>query len=62
MLVDLKSITVDNGLPVDKRKKEFLEQIQNPHLFKVGEMKVEIAFSNQGISFQELTAEYFNRL
>lgn len=41
-LVDLRSVEVDMDLPLEERRKEFLRQIKNPHLFLYDGYVVEI--------------------
>ncbi len=43
-LVDLRDIDIDTAKPVSERMIDYFEQIHNPYLFKVGDMKVKVGF------------------
>ncbi len=43
-LVDLRDINIDTAKPVSERMIDYFEQIRNPYLFKVGDMKVKVCF------------------
>lgn len=45
LLVDLKQIEVTSGLPVTVRMEHYLEQIQNPYLFRIDKLIVKASFS-----------------
>ena len=45
-LVDLRDIEIDVSKPVEERLKSYVEQIQNPYLFKVGNTVVRVSYAN----------------
>ncbi len=50
-LVDLRDINIDTAKPVAERMTDYFEQIRNPYLFKVGDMKVKVDFgTNRGLT------------
>ena len=51
-LVDLRSVSIDKGLPVPDRISSFVKQIKNPYLFKVDDITVKVEFSS-GKSFED---------
>ena len=45
-LADLKNIVIDRNKSVLQRTENFVEQVNNPYLFKVGDTVVKVAFGN----------------
>ena len=45
-LVDLRSVSIDKGIPVPERMRSFVKQIKNPYLFKVNDITVKVEFSS----------------
>ena len=45
-LVDLRDVKIDTSKPLDERMKSYVEQIQNPYLFKVGNTVVRVSYAN----------------
>ena len=43
-LVDLRDVKIDSGKSVPEKMNEYFEQIKNPYLFKVGDMKLKVSF------------------
>ena len=43
-LVDLRDVKIDSGKSVPEKMNEYFEQIKNPYLFKVGDMRVKVSF------------------
>ena len=43
-LVDLRDVKIDSGKSVPEKMNEYFEQIKNPYLFKVGDMRVKLSF------------------
>lgn len=52
-LVDLTSIHIDESKPVQERVLSFLQQIQNPYCFRIGDVAVKINYKSDGPSFQQ---------
>lgn len=50
---DIRDIRIDRSLPQEKRARQYLRQVGNPYLVRVGDVKVKIRFANQGISFED---------
>lgn len=55
-LVDLRNVAVDPKVPLKERTDDYITQIGNPYLFKVGETVVKIAFGN-GKKFSEMLTD-----
>ncbi len=43
-LVDLRDVKIDPGKSVVDKMNDYFEQIKNPYLFKVGDMRVKVSF------------------
>lgn len=43
-LVDLHDVKIDPSKPVADKMNDYFEQIKNPYLFKVGDMRVKVSF------------------
>ncbi len=52
-LVDIREIPVEQGVPVEERVKDFIGKVKNPYCFRVGDVVVKTAFSENGGSFGE---------
>lgn len=52
-LVDIRELDVRRDIPVEQRIREFVKQVGNPYCFKVGDVVVKAAFSENGGSFEE---------
>lgn len=44
---DLKDLTVDVIKPLDKRLKQYVMDVKNPHMVRVGDILVQIEFTGQ---------------
>ena len=42
---DLKELTVDVTKPLDKRLKQYVMDVKNPHMVRVGDILVQIEFA-----------------
>lgn len=42
---DLKELTVDVTKPLDKRLKQYIMDVKNPHMLRVGDILVQIEFA-----------------
>ena len=52
-MVDISEIKIDADKPVGKKIKQFLKEIGDPYIFKVGQTKVRILFSAGAPTLQE---------
>ena len=52
-LVDLNAVQIDTSKPVQERILSFLQQIQNPYCFRIGDVAVKVNYSPDGPSFQQ---------
>ncbi len=56
-LKDIRDIRIDRNQPKEKRVKQYLRQVGNPYLVKVGDVKVKIRFANDGTTFEDAFEE-----
>ncbi len=52
---DLKNITVDKTQALDKRLKQYIIDVKNPYLVRVGDMLVKIEFGGNNSFFDSLS-------
>lgn len=52
-LVDIREVEIDRSLPLEERKRAYLEAVGNPYAVRVGDMKVKVRFAEDGASFEE---------
>lgn len=45
-LVDIRSVEIDTSLPVEERIKSYIQQVKDPYCFRVGDVKVRVAFAD----------------
>lgn len=41
-LIDLRNVTIDRSLPIRERFLDFVKQVRNPYLFRVGPIIVKV--------------------
>ncbi len=52
-LVDLNSVVIDSSKPTSERMLDFLYQIKNPYLFKVGDIAVKVVYGKNDETLQQ---------
>ena len=52
-LADIGKIRIDRNKCVEETKRQYLNQVKNPYLVKVGDTMVKIRFANNGVSFED---------
>ena len=52
-LVDLNSVQIDATLPIPERANSFIQQIQNPYCFRIGDVAVKVVYKEDGPTFQQ---------
>lgn len=52
-LADIGKIRIDRKKSVEEKKHQYLNQVKNPYLVKVGDTMVKIRFANNGVSFED---------
>ena len=56
-LKDIRKIRIDRNQTKEKRIAQYLRQVGNPYLVCIGNVKVKIRFSNNGVSFEDAFEE-----
>ena len=52
-LVDLNTVVIDESRPIAERVASFVQQIQNPYCFRIGDMAVKVVYQEEGPTFQQ---------
>lgn len=60
-LVDLHDVKIDSSKPVADKMNDYFEQIKNPYLFKVGDIRVKVSFGGERSFTDVLGSAILNR-
>jgi len=52
-VTDISKIRIDRSLPQRKRQAQYLRQVKNPYMVRVGNMLIKVRFANNGISMEQ---------
>ena len=61
-LVDISEIEIDTKQSVQKRVKEYVEQVHNPYLVRVGEYIVKIGYSDCKETLNDRMKQYISKI
>lgn len=61
-LVDISEIEIDTKQSVQKRVKEYVEQVHNPYLVRVGEYVVKIGYSDCKATLNDRMKQYISKI
>ena len=61
-LVDFSEIEIDTKQSVQKRVKEYVEQVHNPYLVRVGEYVVKIGYSDCKETLNDRMKQYISKI
>mgnify|MGYP007083561294 FL=1 len=61
-LVDISEIEIDTKQSVQKRVKEYVEQVHNPYLVRVGEYVVKIGYSDCEETLNDRMKQYILKI
>lgn len=61
-LVDISEIGIDTKQSVQKRVKEYVEQVHNPYLVRVGEYVVKIGYSDCEETLNDRMKQYISKI
>lgn len=61
-LVDVSEIEIDTKQSVQKRVKEYVEQVHNPYLVRVGEYVVKIGYSGCKETLNDRMKQYISKI
>lgn len=57
-LIDVEDLQIDTSLPPHERAKNLLEQLENPYIYKCGNVAVKVEFDNEKIPLQRRLITY----
>lgn len=58
-IVEIEKVEIDSSLPKEEKIEEFVKEIRNPYRFKVGDIIVNVAFDENGLTLQDKMLQYF---
>lgn len=61
-LVDISEIEIDMKQSVQKRVKEYVEQVHNPYLVRVGEYIVKVGYSDCKETLNDRLKQYISKI
>lgn len=61
-LKDIRKVRIDRSQTKEKRIAQYLKQVGNPYMVRVGNVKVKIRFANNGVSFEDAFEDAFEDL
>lgn len=61
-LVDIRDVVLDQSLEQTERIKSFLKQIKDPYCFKVGDVVVNVAYTEGGATLNDCFADMLSIL
>ena len=61
-LVDISEIEIDTKQSVQKRVKEYVEQVHNPYFVRVGEYVVKIGYSDCKETLNDRMKQYISKI
>ena len=61
-LVDIRDVKLDSSMEQADRVRSFVQQVKNPYRFKVGDVVVNVAYTNGGATLNECFADMLSLL
>lgn len=61
-LIDIRDVKLDGSLEQPERIRSFLRQIKNPYCFKVGDVVVNVAYTEGGTTLNDCFADMLSIL
>lgn len=52
-VTDITKLRIDSSKSVEERRRQYLKQVGNPYLVRVGDTIVSVSFAENGVSFEE---------
>ena len=52
-VTDITKLRIDSSKSVVERRRQYLKQVGNPYLVRVGDTIVRVSFAENGVSFEE---------
>ena len=61
-LVDIRDVKLDSSMEQADRVRSFIQQVKNPYRFKVGDVVVNVAYTNGGATLNECFTDMLSLL
>ena len=61
-LLDIRDVKLDSSMEQADRVRSFIQQVKNPYRFKVGDVVVNVAYTNGGATLNECFADMLSLL
>ena len=61
-LFDIRDVKLDSSMEQADRVRSFIQQVKNPYRFKVGDVVVNVAYTNGGATLNECFADMLSLL
>lgn len=61
-IVEIEKVEIDTSLPKEEKIEKFVKEIRNPYRFKVGDIIVNVAFDENGLTLQDKMMQYFRMI
>ena len=61
-LVDIRDVKLDSSMEQADRVRSIIQQVKNPYRFKVGDVVVNVAYTNGGATLNECFADMLSLL
>ena len=61
-LVEIRDVKLDSSMEQADRVRSFIQQVKNPYRFKVGDVVVNVAYTNGGATLNECFADMLSLL
>ena len=61
-LVDIRDVKLDSSMEQADRVRSFIQQVKNPYRFKVGDVVVNVAYTNGGATLNECFSDMLSLL
>lgn len=58
-LIDISTVEVDRSKPVKERLNDFVKEVGNPYVFKVGDVAVKVCYNPKGKTISDAVADAF---
>lgn len=61
-VAEIEKVEIDTSLPKKEKIEEFVKEIRNPYRFKAGDIIVNVAFDENGLTLQDKMIQYFRMI
>jgi hypothetical protein len=61
-LVDIRDVQLDENLPIQERWEEFVRQVKNPYMVRMGDYVIKLCYSDCEETIEDRMREYIARM